>query len=408
MKIILINKFHYRRGGAETYYFDLGEVLTQHGHDVHYFSMKDEKNYASDDEKFFVNHQEYVDAKSPFDKLRALGKTVYSKEAKKKLEHLIENVQPDIIHVNNYHRQLSCSIFDAAKKYNVPIVMTAHDATNICPQIYMNYRESCTQCVGGRYYNCLKKRCIKNSFAMSLAGTIEGYISKIDRVYDKIDLLVVPSHYISEIYLADGFDLNKVTVLHNAKKINTVKPEKWPERNYAIYFGRLSKEKGIMTLLQAINKTNIIPIYIVGEGAEKENIEDYIIKHSLETRVKLLGYKTGEELERLIEGAKFAILPSETPENCPYGVIEAMACGVPVIGSDLGGTPELIDFGKNGWKFKAGDSDDLANKLIEANQHAAEMYENSYRKAKDEYSMQHYYTQIIDIYNKVIRRYEHK
>ena len=408
MKIILINKFHYRRGGAETYYFDLGEVLEAHGHEVHYFSMKDENNYPCGDEHFFVNHQEYVHAKSAVQKVKALGKTVYSFEAKRKLSELIEAVKPDLIHVNNYHRQLSCSIFDAARKHRVPVVMTAHDATNICPQIYMNYREGCTLCSGGKYYHCLVKRCVKHSLAMSLAGTIEGYVSKINQVYNKIDMLVVPSAYIARIYQKDGFPSEKMTVLHNAKKMTSEQCPNWPHRDYAVFFGRLSKEKGILTLLHAISKVNCLPVYIVGDGPEKENIEEYIQQNHLEAKVKLLGYKTGKELYEIINMARFAILPSETPENCPYGVIEAMACGVPVLGSNLGGTPELIESGKTGWIFEAGNGNTLAKLLVVAGQQAQSMYDECYETANSEYSMENYYNNIVEIYRGVIDRYENR
>lgn len=405
MKIILVNKFHYRRGGAETYYFDLGEILAKRGHEVHYFSMADCLNDKVKDEKYFVSHQEYVSAKKFGEKIKAFLTTVYSIEAKNKLEKMIKDFQPDIVHINNYHRQLSCSIFDAVRRYNIPIVMTAHDATNICPQIYMNYKEACTKCSNGKYYHCLIKKCVKNSLLMSFAGMVEGYISKYKEVYKKIDCLISPSKYLAKIYINDGFDQNKLVILHNAKKIETIDKNIWNSRNYAIFFGRLSKEKGIITLLEAISKVEICPVYIIGDGPEKENIVDFIEKKHMQNKVKLFGYKTGLELNELILGAKFAILPSETPENCPYGVVEAFAKGVPVIGSNLGGIPELIDDRVNGWIFNAGNSYSLAKALQEADKNAEKMYDICLKKAQKEYSMDYYCKQIENLYDKVIRKY---
>ena len=405
MKIILINKFHYLRGGAETYYFDLGEVLAQHGHEVHYFSMDDKQNEPAIDEKYFVSHQEYVGAKTPLEKIRALSKTIYSNEAKQKLKKMIIDIKPDLIHINNYHRQLSCSIFDAAKELRVPVIMTAHDATNICPQIYMHYQECCTQCSTGKYYHCLLGRCIKGSLSMSLAGTIEGYVSKFKQVYDKIDCLIVPSGYIADVYEKDGFDKKKIRVMHNAKRINKINVESWPERKYMIFFGRLSREKGIITLLQAITKINTIPIYIVGEGPEESNIKNFIAEHRLSEKVKLIGYKNGHELTDLIFGSRFAVIPSQTPENCPYGVIEAFACGVPVVGSALGGIPELITEGETGWTFSAGDVQALASVLKMAESKAPMLYGNCYRTACEQFSMEHYCEKVVHAYEEVIKNY---
>ena len=402
LRILLINKFHYRRGGAETYYFDLGEILEKRGHEIHYFSMADDLNEKTNDEKYFVKHQEYVGAKNIIEKMKAFLTTVYSFEAKQKLEQMIMEIQPDIIHINNYHRQLSCSIFDAIKKYKIPIVMTAHDATNICPQIYMNYKEMCTECSNGKYYYCLKKKCVKNSLSMSFAGMIEGYISKYRKVYEKIDYLISPSRYLAKIYVNDGFDQNKLVVLHNAKKVEIIDRSVWENRDYGIFFGRLSKEKGILTLLEAISKVKVCSVYIVGDGPEKKEIVRFINDRDMQKKVKIIGYKTGKELNELIARAKFAILPSETPENCPYGVIEAFANGVPVIGSNLGGIPELIDNGVTGWIFNAGDSDSLAKILCKAEKDAEKMYDNCLKKAQKEYSMDYYCDQIEKLYNKVI------
>lgn len=405
MRIILINKFHYHRGGAETYYFDLGEALSRCGHEIHYFSMNDKQNEPTEDEKYFVNHQEYVRANTAREKMQAFAKTVYSFEAKQKLKRMINDIKPDLIHINNFHRQLSCSIFDAATEMRVPVVMTAHDATCICPQIYMRYQDSCTKCSGGKYYHCLLNRCIKDSLSMSLAGTVEGYMAKFINMYAKIDCLIVPSKYIASIYENDGFDTRKMKIMHNAKKAEKVDLNRWPKRNYAIFCGRLSKEKGILTLLQAIEQIDAIPIYIVGDGPEKHNLENFIVEHQLSRKVVLVGYKKGLELTNLIFGARFAIIPSETPENCPYSIIEAYACGVPVVGSDLGGIPELIADGKTGWIFKSGNVHELANTLKVAQTNAPMLYDNCYREAHESFSMERYCNKVVQTYKEVIKNY---
>ena len=196
MKILMVNKFYYIKGGSETYYFSLKNLLEKNGHEVIDFSMEDEKNFESKYSKFFVNNVDYNKEQSIFSKMKEAKKIIYSTEAKKKLELLIKETKPDIAHLHIFQHQLSLSILDVLKKYNIPIVYTAHDLKMICPNYKMlTHGEICERCKDGKYYNCLKYKCLKDSMAKSGVAMMEAYINKCRKAYDKIDYIISPSKF---------------------------------------------------------------------------------------------------------------------------------------------------------------------------------------------------------------------
>ena len=133
MKILLVNKYHYVKGGSETYHFGLAKLLEEHGNEVIYFAMQDEKNYDCAQAKYFSKNVDFNKSMSPFEKLTAGMHALYSFDAKKKIEQLIEAEKPDIVHINLVHRHITLSILNAIQKYNIPVVFTAHDLNCVCP-----------------------------------------------------------------------------------------------------------------------------------------------------------------------------------------------------------------------------------------------------------------------------------
>ena len=191
MKILMVNKFHYLKGGSEKYYFELAELLREKGHEVAFFSMEDEKNIHTDCKEYFVKP---IDLDSN-NKLKALD-VIYSKENKKRIEKALDEFKPDIVHLNNFQRQLSASIIYGIKEKNIPIVFTAHDLEMVCPNKTMlnNEKDICEKCIKGKYLNCIKNKCIKNSRLKSILGAIESKHYKINKIYtkkiDKITFLI--------------------------------------------------------------------------------------------------------------------------------------------------------------------------------------------------------------------------
>ena len=403
MKILMVNKYHYLKGGSEKYYFDLAKLLEENGHEVAFFSMENEKNIKTENKEYFV---EEIDLNSN-NKLKAL-QVIYSNKNRKKMEQALKDFKPDIVHINNFQRQLSSSIITPIKKMNIPIVFTAHDVQAICPAITMldSEKNICEKCKKGKYINCVKKKCIKNSSLKSILGAIEGVYYRIKKIYiKKIDLIITPSEFYKTKLIEDGIKENKIKAIHNFIDTKQYEVENKDE-GYALYFGRLTKEKGILNLVNAFSKTNSGILYIAGEGEEKENIERLIKENKLEDRVKLLGFLNSFEIKEYIRKCKFVVVPSIWYENCPYSIIETLAIGKPLIGSNLGGITELIQDNENGFIFNYNNIEDLTNKmnqLFESDSLVEKFSKYSKELADKLYSKESYYNKIIEIYNNLLK-----
>lgn len=403
MKILLVNKFHYLKGGSEKYYFELGQLLKENGHEVAFFSMKDEKNIKTDCKEYFV---EAIDLNSN-NKLKALD-VIYSKENKKKMQEALEDFKPDIVHLNNFQRQLSVSIIEPIKERNIPIVFTAHDIQAICPAIVMLDKDKniCEKCINGKYINCIKNKCVKGSTLKSVLGAIEGQYYRNKKIYTKkIDKIITPSEFYKEKMICDGIKEEKITAIHNF--IDTEEYNlKVEDNGYALYLGRLSREKGILNLIQAFLNIKQGKLYIVGDGPEKENIEKFIKTNKLEERIKLTGHLEKEKVKEHIRKSRFIVTPSIWYENCPYSVIETLAIGKPVIGANIAGIPELVKDNTNGLLYKYDDINELAEKMKDLfvnNEKAKILGETAKKQAKELYSKEMYYQKIMQVYTLLLK-----
>ena len=404
MKILLVNKFHWYKGGSEKYYFELAELLKENGHEVAFFSMNNEKNIETGEKEYFVDE---IDLNTG-SKLKALD-IIYSRTNYKKMKEALKDFKPDIVHINNFQRQLSASIIKAIKEENIPIVFTAHDVQAICPAITMmdNDKNICEKCMHGKYINCIKKKCNKGSTLKSIIGALEGYYYRIKKIYTKkIDYIITPSEFYKTQLIADGIPEEKIEAIHNFVKLKDYNLETIDE-GYALYFGRLSKEKGILNLINAFSKLENGILYIAGEGPEKENIEKIVKDNNLNNRVKLLGFLNSDQMKETIRKCKFVIVPSIWYENCPYSVMETLAIGKPVIGANIGGIPELVKDNRSGLVYKYDDIDDLANKmkvLFEDEKLVEEYGKNTKEDTIKLYGKEVYYKKVINIYNELLKK----
>lgn len=403
MKILLVNKFHYLKGGSEKYYFDLANLLKENGHEVAFFSMQDEKNIKTDCKEYFVENSD-MNSKNIF---KALD-VIYSKKNKKAMEKALDDFKPDIVHLNNFQRQLSASIIKPIKKRNIPIVFTAHDLQAICPAIVMldNEKNICDKCINGKYMNCIKGKCIKNSSLKSLLGAIEGKYYRNKKIYPKqIDKIITPSEFYKEKLEEDGIKSEKIEALHNFIDIDdyNVKIE---DEGYALYYGRIIKEKGVLNLIKAFKNIKNYQLYIAGDGPDIEKVKKYIKDNKLEDKIKLLGFLNSDEVKEYVRKARFIVVPSVWYENCPYSVLETLVMGKPIIGSNLGGIPELVKDNENGLIYKYNDIKELGNKmqeLFDNKEKAMQLGKVAKENAKKDFSKELYYNKIMDVYKEVLK-----
>lgn len=399
MRVLLVNKFHYLRGGSEKYYFELAQLLKSKGHTVGFFSMKHEENITTGDAEYFV---EEIDLNTG-SKLKALD-VIYSQENKRLMAKALEEFKPDIVHINNFQRQLSASIIDAIKEKNIPIVMTAHDLNPICPASIMLYNgEVCDDCITKGYAQCIKKKCVKGSTLKSTLGVMEKKYYDFHKVFRKIDCIISPSEFNKNQLVNGNLKYNEIVALHNF--VNESERNDYVLGDYAFYLGRLSKEKGILNLIEAIGDIPDAKLLIAGDGPERERIEAYISEHKLDGRITLLGYQNQDSIHKYITNSRFVVIPSICNENCPYSVLEAMEIGKPIVASRIGGILELIADGENGYLYKADDINELKEKLallLDDDEKVNRFAQKSRELYESYYSPDSYYNELIKIYNKVM------
>lgn len=353
MKILLVNKYFNVHGGSETYFFGLAELLKKAGHEVIYFSMQDERNLPCAQSEYFVSNVEFNGDLSTWDKLKAALRMVYSFEAKKKISALIEKEKPDIIHINLFHRVLTASIVDAAKKYDIPVVFTMHDLNCICPNhVMLDHGEICEDCLHGNYLNCIKRVCFKESRAKCIMAALESEFNKQSGLYNKIDLFITPSEFYKRKMQESGLTRSPIVHMKNFLPAQTVYSVQGTRGKYVLYYGRLSREKGILTLVRAMKKIQKVPLVIIGTGLEEEMIRQEVHRLDLEDRVTLAGFKSGEALWRCVRESACVVVPSEWYEASGYTACEAQAMGKPVVVTDAGGLPENIIDGETGFVCK--------------------------------------------------------
>jgi len=406
MNILMVNKFYYLRGGAERSFFETSRILEEHGHRVIPFAMRDERNRQTPYGKFFVDHVEFNQDHSIAEKLAIVSRVVYFRQARRRLERLLRAEQIDIAHLHNIAHQISPSILDSLRRHGIPVVQTLHDYKLICPTYnLLASGRICERCHGGRYYHTIGQRCNKGSLSASMLNAVEMYTHRALRIYQRgIDRFISPSHFLRRKLQADGVS-TPIFYLPNAVELAQYQPADG-QGDYCVYFGRLSPEKGVRTLITAVAGCPQLRLKIVGDGLQREELEAYCRARRL-ANVEFLGSQYGEELKSIVREALFVVIPSEWYENCPYVILESFALGKPVVGSNLGGIPELITHGRDGFLFASGDSEDLKDKLerlADDEETRIRMGRNARQKVEQRFNLASHYEQLMEAYDLVFRR----
>ncbi len=405
MNILQINKFYYLKGGAERYYFNLSDLLVKRGLRVIPFAMEDIKNEPTPYKKYFVSPINIEKAGFSWQDVKAAGRILYSWEAQRKLKNLLADEKIDLAHIHNIYHQISPSILTVLKDKKIPIVMSVHDFKLLCP-VYSFFTEGevCERCKVNKFYNCVLHRCAKNSYAASKVNMVEMYLHRLLKIYrNNIDLYICPSEFVRNKLVEYGWPGKKIIVLPHFVNLG-IKNLSSQAGEYALYFGRLIKEKGLMDLLKAYQYLKNDRLMIAGTGPHENIYKNFVKKNNL-NNIEFVGYLAGENLTKAIRGAKYVMVPSRNYETFGLTIAESFAQGKTVIASDIGALPELVKHGQTGMLFKAGDWRDLKNKIIEIGKEpdrAQKMGENAKQFAEINLDSEQYYTKLITEYNKLI------
>lgn len=348
MKVLLVNKFHYRRGGSETYYFALAEALKSRGHQVVFFAMQDkDNNLMCDQERYFVSNASVGGGIKS--KLNMLLHIAYSKEAYQNMKRLMADEKPDLVILNLVHKQITLSIIDAIKETapEVPVFWTMHDLIAVCPSYTMldGAGRICEKCLEGSFLPCVHNRCIKGSMLMSWLSWYEAEYIRRKKWYDRVDLFICPSEFYRHKLVGAHFTASPIITMRNPLPLDTRYELCDTDEGYVLYFGRLAAEKGVKTLIDAAKRIGC-RLIIVGTGPMEAELKAHAAGID---NIEFKGFQTGDALKDYIRNSRCVVLPSEWYENGPYSAMEAMAMGKPLVVSAKGGLPELVDDGQNGY-----------------------------------------------------------
>lgn len=400
MRILMVNKFLYPRGGSESYMLKLGEQLKKAGHEVEYFGMYDEKNTVGNSEGLYTKNMDFHS--KGIERFLYPFKIIYSTEAAKKIGRVIDAFKPDIVHMNNINFQLTPSIIYAAKKRNIPLVQTVHDYQMICPNHLMysfEEQKTCTRCVKGTKLNCVKHKCIHGSGIKSILGVAESWLYKILKTYRLVDLYICPSHFLEgKLLEGNGMYKGKTFTIHNFIEKPVVEGEVQEKDPYIVFVGRLSEEKGVTLLAETAKLLPEYKFVVAGSGPDEGKLNNI-------DNVHLTGFLTGEKLNRLMAEAKVLIAPSICFENCPLSILEAHSMGVPVVTMNSGGMAELVEDGVTGTLVKNPEPQCVAEAIRKTLGNAEkyrEIKENCLKHSEGILSVEAYADIITEKYNELV------
>lgn len=407
MKILMVHKFYYIEGGAERYVFNLTDLLEQKGHEVIPFAMENPRNFKSPFSKYFVDYfspDQLVSTRNLIKKIKIAARTVFNKNSQKKLAQLIKDTKPDIAHVHSIYHHLTPSVLQTLKQFNIPVMMTLHDYKIICPNYILldGKRNICKACSGKYFWKATAKKCFRDSYSASVLVSLEAYINYWKKCYrNNIDLFVAPSRFLGEKIQQYGYASKNVLIQPYTLDINSYVPN-YTSSDYFVFMGRLTHEKGVNFLLDSMHHIQGARLYILGTGPLEEEMGRRIEDEDL-SNVKMLGYQNVKELREIVSNAQFTVITSEWHDNSPLVIYESLTLGKPVIGSRMGGIPELIEEGKDGFTFERGDLPQFVkhvNTLIKDEKLRAQMSYNARKKAERLFAFDQHYLKIMELYQK--------
>jgi glycosyltransferase involved in cell wall biosynthesis len=406
MNILQINNFFYRKGGADTVFLNTVDLLKENGHSVCTLSRKNEKDQSRSQQDYFIRTPEFRFA-NLYNKVKHFPSFFYNKESVAVLQEIIRKHKPDVAHIHLLYNGISPSVLPLLKEHNVPVVMTVHDCRLLCPNYWMLGKQGnvCEKCIDKKYFRCTFNRC-SDTYLNSLMLSLEAFYRENISPLDYIDRFVFPSHFLQDKFSEFNPRFSsKSDVLCNfsAHIYNDVAPK----GNYFLYAGRLSREKGFLTLLEAVEEAQELKLKVAGTGTGRASVETWRATSLQQKNVDFLGFQSGKALDEFIRNASFIVVPSECYENNPMIVIEAMSAGKPVIGSRIGGIPELINEGENGFLFEAKNKNDLKKVLKKAAQLSDDEYrkmsENALQFARMTFEKNRHYKRLMEIYRGTIQ-----
>ncbi|MGB8114844.1 MAG: glycosyltransferase family 4 protein [Candidatus Sulfotelmatobacter sp.] len=405
MKILFCNKYNYPFSGTEAYIFEAMELLRSQGHETALFSMADERGHPSRYDRHFVSHIDFKHPSRWFHKLGMAASAVYSWEARHRIRAMVAEFRPDVAHVRNIYHHLSPSILWELKAQKIPVLYHLNDFKVLCPNYNLvSHGEACERCKNGRFWQALTEKCY-DGFGARAFLVSEAYVHKWLGTYQEcVDCFLAPSQFVRNKFAEHGWDASRFEVLPHFQRVQP-DPASSPEGNAPLlYFGRLSREKGIDDLLHAMRQLPNLRLTIAGEGPEQERLRQLSARMELRN-VQFAGKLRGTELDQAIAESRATILPSHAYETFGKTILESYARARPVIATDLGSRRELVHEGATGLLYQVGNVGELAQAI----QFLSDQPELTHKMGlagreivRQRYSPEAHYETLIALYQHVI------
>jgi glycosyltransferase involved in cell wall biosynthesis len=407
MRILYCNKYNFRFSGTEAYLFDTMELVRAHGHEVALFSMWDPRGQATPHDRHFVSPIDFKANHSFLSKCRLAAHSGYSIEARRKMRAMIADFRPDVAHVRNIYHHLSPSILFELKARGVPVLYHMNDLQLFCPSYNMVSASGVAcggRCSGGRFWHVVSEGCYSGGRIAAAALAIEAYVHRWLRTYEKcVDLVLAPSQFVKQQLLENGWPDSRVLVLPHFQHLPLKTPPHLGPNAPILYFGRLSAEKGVADLIRAMLQVRELQLVIAGDGPQRGELEE--LASSLQLRnVSFVGHVSVLALNELIAFSQFTVFPSRAYETFGKSILESFAHARTVIASDLGSRRELIQAGKTGLLYDAGNVDQLvaAIRFLQARPELAKgMGEAGREMVRDRYSPDLHFAALMQIYERL-------
>lgn len=350
-----------------------------------------------------IKRNDDLDDRGPVNQLRLGAATSWSRTTHRDLTELIRVERPDVVHFHNTFPQISPSAYAACRKLGVGVVQTLHNYRLICPGgLLLRGGKPCEDCVGRSLLPALRHRCYRGSLPATSAVVLMLAVNRVAGSYrHNVDRYIALTEFAASRLKAGGLPADRIVVKPNFLP-NPPEPGAGQGR-YAVYVGRLSPEKGIRTLVDAWKNVSTLPLKMIGDGPQYDEIKQLIAVNRLQ--IELVGRKPTAEVLCIVREAALQIVPSEWYEGFPLVVLEAFACGTPVIASRIGSLNEIVEEGVSGSKFTPGDSADLARaveRLVADPSRLARMRSSARRTFNRLYTAEQNYQQLMAIYESVL------
>jgi glycosyltransferase involved in cell wall biosynthesis len=345
VRILHVNKFLYRRGGAESYMLDLARLQAAAGHQVEFFGMAHPENPPYRYAAHFPAHVELDPPPRRTDqRLAATARMVWSPAARRGIDGVLQSFQPDVVHLHNIYHQLSPSVLRPLAERCLPAVMTLHDYKLVCPTyLFLAQGRVCEACLDGRFRHAVARRCKDGSLAASAVLAMESALHRRTGAYGTVQVFICPSRFLAAKMAQGGAYPDRLAVLPGFVDTGDLAGATTPSGG-VVYAGRLSSEKGVDVLVEAMGRLVHGRLEVVGEGPERARLEALAAARA-PGRVRFHGRVSRDRVLELLGSAAVAVMPSRCHDNQPMAVLEAFGCGVPVVATSLGGLPELLEGG---------------------------------------------------------------